>query len=540
MHYTSREVYEHVSKKMNDPIIERRTCAVSWTEFPIYSSDDAFYAKISPTFDGKKFPIPRPTLCPEERQRRRLLFRNERKLYKRKCDATWESIVSIYSPDKAYTVYHKDYWWSDNRDWTEYWVVFDATKSFLWQFKDFYAKVPRCSLSLMKNENTEYGNDVEQAKNCYMIFNCWDIEDSYYASAVGPQCRDVVDSYWVNYSDIVYEGVYLVRCHNVFFSSYCNDCSFCSYCVDCQSCQNCYDCHGLLNKQYCINNIQYTAETYQDALASYKIQDTQRGCKVDRIVRSQKVYGNNMIDSWECMFCYWMVGCHDCKYTTDGLNFDTASDTTNCGTESTHVYESIWTYFVTYSWFTIGCNGLSRSWYCIDCFSCNDCFWCIGLRNKSYCIFNKQYTKEDYEKEVAMIINTMQKTWERWVFFDPALSSFGYNETVADEYMPLDVASAKQKWYLWLDSNYDPAIPPTSKVIYGRDYDDAGREDLLNDDKICNCIFICEESGRPFRVIAQEVAFYKKHKLQIPTLHPDVRHLKRIEKRQNNNQSLFG
>ena len=83
-----KNVYEFISQQTNDPIIEWKTCAISGQEFPIYKSDRDFYDKISPVFDGKRFQIPTPTLCPEERQRRRLLFRNERKLYKRKCDAT--------------------------------------------------------------------------------------------------------------------------------------------------------------------------------------------------------------------------------------------------------------------------------------------------------------------------------------------------------------------------------------------------------------------------------------------------------------------
>ena len=97
MQYTSKEVYEYISKQTNDPITERKICKVSGTEFPIYQSDLDFYNKISPTFypltkgdgdegvRGIKFQIPTPTLCPEERQRRRLSFRNESKLYKRKC-----------------------------------------------------------------------------------------------------------------------------------------------------------------------------------------------------------------------------------------------------------------------------------------------------------------------------------------------------------------------------------------------------------------------------------------------------------------------
>lgn len=56
--------------------------------------------------DGKlKAKLPTPTLCPEERERRRLSFRNESKLYKNTCTATGKPIISIFSPDKEYEVY---------------------------------------------------------------------------------------------------------------------------------------------------------------------------------------------------------------------------------------------------------------------------------------------------------------------------------------------------------------------------------------------------------------------------------------------------
>jgi len=64
--------------------------------------------------NGKvKYLILSPTLCPDCRQQRRLAFRNERNLYKRKCSATGEDIISIYSPDKPYRVYNQEFWWSD-------------------------------------------------------------------------------------------------------------------------------------------------------------------------------------------------------------------------------------------------------------------------------------------------------------------------------------------------------------------------------------------------------------------------------------------
>lgn len=50
MNYTSKEVYEFISKETNDPIVEWKTCAVSGVDFAIYQSDLEFYKKVSPVF----------------------------------------------------------------------------------------------------------------------------------------------------------------------------------------------------------------------------------------------------------------------------------------------------------------------------------------------------------------------------------------------------------------------------------------------------------------------------------------------------------
>lgn len=146
MQYSSREVYEYISKTTNDSIVEWKTCAVSGAKFPVYQSDLDFYAKISPTFAEQRFEIPAPTLCPEERQRRRLSFRNERKLYKRTCDATGKNIISIYSPDKSYTVYDQAYRWSDKRDPMGYGFEFDFSKTFTENFSELMLVVPTMNL----------------------------------------------------------------------------------------------------------------------------------------------------------------------------------------------------------------------------------------------------------------------------------------------------------------------------------------------------------------------------------------------------------
>jgi len=35
-----------------------------------------------------------------------------------------------------------------------------------------------------------------------------------------------------------------------------------------------------------------------------------------------------------------------------------------------------------------------------DCINCNNCLGCIGLRNKNYCLFNKEYSREEYFKKL--------------------------------------------------------------------------------------------------------------------------------------------
>jgi Zn ribbon nucleic-acid-binding protein len=42
------------------------------------------------------------------------------------------------------------------------------------------------------------------------------------------------------------------------------------------------------------------------------------------------------------------------------------------------------------------CSNCSDSAFLYDCKGCSNCFMCSNLRNKSFCIKNKQYSKEEY------------------------------------------------------------------------------------------------------------------------------------------------
>jgi hypothetical protein len=144
---------------------------------------------------------------------------------------------------------------------------------------------------------------------------------------------------------------------------------------------------------------------------------------------------------------------------------------------------------------------------------------------------NKQYTREEYEKLVAEIIEHMQTTGERGEFFPLSLSPFGYNETVANEYFPLTKEEALSKGYKRSDYSTDPKLPENAELLHPATIPAEERKALVNDDTILKKVIICEESQRPFTIQKLELAFYRKMGLPLPKLHPDIRHEKRMKQR---------
>ena len=240
-----RNVYELISKQTKDPIIERKRCAISGQEFPIYQSDIVFYDKISPVVNGKKYALPTPTLCPEEREKRRLVWKNERKLYRRKCDATGENIISLYAPDPAngrsYTIYSPKVWRSDIRDPLMYGKQFDFKNSFNQQFSDLLHKVPLVAIYIKNAENCEYNNLINNSKYCYMCVSTGYAENTFYMT-ISARLNHCYDGYRMIRSENCYEGIDSDYCYECFYIQKCVHCKHCRYMKNCTQCSNCRMC----------------------------------------------------------------------------------------------------------------------------------------------------------------------------------------------------------------------------------------------------------------------------------------------------------
>jgi len=531
---------------MAETIVETKACKYCWASFTITDKDLEFYDKISPVFWWKKYSIPSPTLCPDCRQQRRLARRNERKLYKRTCDASGKPIISIFSPDKPYKVYDQRIWRSDNRNDMDYGRSFDFDKDFFQQFEELMITMPKISLINKWSENSEYTNDANNNKDCYLCF--WvDESQNVYHSTLWISNKNCVDCYWLWESENCYECKDCTRCFNVFFSDSCNDISDCFWCSKCYNCSYCFWCKSLENKKFNIFNKQYTKEEYfsrineiswtnsLDAVLEKIKQfhlticnknldiELSENCLGDFIKNSRNVYlSYNIWKSENLKYCYNAFDIKDC-YDTYMVSYGSAL-----------LYECqtiIWTsYRSGFCSFTN--NGIKDCYYCIDCTNLENCFACAGLKNKQYCIFNKQYTKEEYEALAPKIIEHMQRSpakdgtgWQRWEFFPAKLSPFGYNETVAQESYPLSKEDALKQWFN--RSDYDVPSPNVDKMLKASELPSIQE---VTDDILQQAI-LCEVTGKPFRIVKPELEFYRKYNLPLPTKHPDQRHLERMQTR---------
>ena len=516
-----------------EKIVQSQVCHLCNISFDITDRDLEFYKKVSPVFGWKKYSVPTPNLCPECRNQRRLLFRNETNLYRRKCNKTNKNIISIYSPDKPYIVYWVEDWVSDDWDPLSYWVDIDLHTSFLDQFDTLLKKVPRIASFQFHNENSEFTNWAQRNKNCYMVFVSDHNEDCMYTNGTY-YSQDCIDCLSANKSINCYQCVDIDSSYDCSYSQNLVSCRDVHFSKDCSDCTNCYGCSWLKNKNYCINNQQYTKEEYQkkiqkDLIPNKSSSDIKLYYNGFNISNSSGDFIKNLRNSNNC---FESQDLEDCKHITYGINIKNCHDGYVVVDNSENCYETISTISNYNSLFVYCSWNNNRAYYIDSCQDSQDIFLCMGLKNKSYCILNKQYTKEEYETLVPKIIEKMKSDWEWGEFFPSSMSPFGYNETVANEYFPLTKEQAIKKGFNW--SDYEAPFPKVEKIIPAEKLP-TNITDIPDD--ILNWAIECEVTGKPFRIIKSELEFYRKHSLSIPKRHPSQRHLDRMSLR--NSRKLY-
>ena len=529
-----------------------KSCQNCKQEFTIEPDDFGFYEKMK---------VPAPTWCPDCRLQRRLTFRNERTFYKRPCDLCDVSTISRYDPSKRELSYCGECWWGDKWDPASYGQEYDFSRPFFEQFSELMKKVPHQNLSVSYKTltNSDYTNMNHYLKNCYYIFNSDYDERCLYGEEI-EHSADCVDITMAESTQLAYESVNCNKCYQIYYSVDCESSHDIWFSKNLVGCSNCFGCINLRGQKYCVFNEKYSREDYLKKLEEFdlgsysavqKIKDDAKKFWLkfpnkymhgiqnldstgDYIYNSKYVKKSFVVTGGEyCKHCFLLIGknnkeCYD--FSQFGENTEKVYESLVCGNGINNVIGGI-----------VTLEGRDIR-YSIDCRDSNR-FGCVGIRDKRHYIFNKEYTKEEYEDLVPKIIEHMNsmpyidQKGRKYIygdFFPTEISPYSYNETTAQEFFPLVKEEAESQGYLWKEpkeKNYKITIRP-------EDLPDSISEIK---DSIVGEVIGCEHNGEckeqcttAFKIIEPELRFYKSQKLPVPHLCPNCRHYQRVLNRNPN------
>ena len=529
---------------------EIKTCQNCKKEFIIEPDDFKFYEKME---------VPAPTFCPECRLQRRLLFRNDHALYRRESDYSSEMIFSMYSKDSPVKVWPRKIWLSDAFDPMKYGRDYNFSKPFFEQFKELNNEVPLPSLSTTNMVNSDYCNNLNDAKNAYLVFGGGFVENCLYGNRI-VLSKDCVNCSFINKCELCFGSVNLSQCYNVFSSLDCENCNDVYFSKNLMGCSDCFGCANLRSQKYHIFNKKYSKDEYGQKIKSFKLDSFvtymelkkqseelwlnfpnkfmhgshNSAASGDYIYDSKNSFNSyNIRGSEDCKFCCYVdkapiKDCYDYSYFGQGVEL--LYECTTCGIQVENCKFTLESY-----------SGVSNLQYCMHCqSSSSNLFGCIGLRNKQYCIFNKQYSKEEYAVLVPEIIKHMNEmpyvdkkgmVYKYGEFFPSEFSPFSYNETMAQECLPLTKEEAIGKGYSWSEleeKNYQINIKSNQLPDSIKNTDNSILGQIIGCQHEGNCNEKCTTA---FKIIPQELEFYKRLNLPLPRLCPNCRHYERLAKR---------
>lgn len=133
-----------------------------------------------------------------------------------------------------------------------------------------------------------------------------------------------------------------------------------------------------------------------------------------KLILTNPIRPSQVLNSENCeygnyiYYCKNLYNCFDCGQSSDGTYlFDTHScaNSADCDFcfESELCYESVDAVNCFNGNYLSNCKNVSDSSYSSDCVNCHDIFGCVRLNNKSFCIFNRQFTETDYREKVKYL-----------------------------------------------------------------------------------------------------------------------------------------
>jgi len=421
------------------------------------------------------------------------------------------------------------------------------------QVKELFDKTPYQTLEsdYLSLKNCDYTNSIGWSKDCYLTFFA-DYSENVYYSSILDHVRYSMDCLQLKDSELCYELSRGTKCYRTFFSEECEACVDVWFSRNCYGCTDCIGCvnlrgatHSIFNKKY--SKEEYEAKKKEFRLYSFKNLETlKKKAEVFWQIKPRREYcgnplnynvtGEYVYESKNSKEMYMVIGAENskwCELISLGPIGD-CFDYVSWGSNSSLIYEAA----------AVGENS-SQVCFSVQCFpdslNLQYCFWniagknnfgCVNLKRKKYCILNKQYSKEEYEKLKAKIIADMRvnpyvdslgRKFYYGDFFPPEFSPHPYNKSLAMRFIPKTKKEVLKEGYFW-----EEISNPGYKIsIEASSLPDTIEEISLS---IFDQVIRCQNCKRGYKITKGEVELLRKMNLPLPRECPKCREERRFNR----------
>lgn len=230
------------------------------------------------------------------------------------------------------------------------------------------------------------------------------------------------------------------------------------------------------------------------------------------VLNSQNcIYGDHIYNSKNLSYCFDTSASSDGTYLFDSHLVVNSADC-DYSVESESCYESVDLYKCFNCYYGDKLDNTRDTMYCSNLSNCHDMFGCTNFKNKSYCIFNRQFTKNDYDMLVRKYmklsaeknLTLLEELKKRYPITQSSAernTNAPFGNFIYDSkncYMCFDVARSEECYYMY-DSHDDKSSMDMTYADKGCD----NSYQIIDSIKIYNSQFIqssenCQDSSYLF------------------------------------------
>jgi hypothetical protein len=502
-----------------------RTCQMTGETWDMDEEEISWY---------KKFNVPPSVFSPKARMYHMSAFYTVYQWWWNKHFDTGKPVLSYVHPASEIQVLPDKEWF--DRDFSGTNLEYNTDKPLLDLLRDLQLSIPvNATRNTVEPENSiatisigdqnSFFVSGSKSKDSMYLVNCEDAEE----------CVDCTDSVKITES---YHCLVSNRLHRCKYIRDSHDLINCSFMFDCRNCEFCFGASNKRNKKYLFWDEQLTKDEWEKRVSEIDLGDrqvlNQMVARFDKMI-NDAVWPENFNVGSEDSVGEYLINCSNNKFCSlgrDGHNnyysygiwraednaFSTVIPGDHCF-QASPVANTANSKFCT-SLFR--CDDLE---YSINCYDCTHCFGCVGLQKKTYCIFNKQYSEDEYWSKVDDLKCSML---ERGEYGRPIPTSFAFAyfpESGPYVYMGAEEGEWDMVGLPKFEAGANDAFGEMryeGKEVKSRDEVPEHINDL-DPEKWVGVAIDDPDTKRPFAYLKQEIEFYKKHNIAPPLVHFSTR-----------------